>query len=308
MRVIFMGSPDFAVPALKALHAAGHEIVCVYSQPPRPQGRGHKLTKTAVHQAADEMGLLVRTPKSLKPAEEVAAFEALQADIAVVAAYGLILRSNILHAPRLGCVNIHGSLLPRWRGAAPVQRAIQTGDTETGITIMQMDEGLDTGPILSMQSMPITAEDTGASLMDKMAVLGAEMIVHALVELEQGRLKAISQPDEGVLYAHKMSKEESQIDWTQPAEQIERTLRAFTPWPGLSMVLNGERLRVHHVEIVRGVCGDAGAVVKDDAGGIVIACGVDGLRMVKLQRAGKAAQEIGDFIRGFPITVGMVAQ
>jgi methionyl-tRNA formyltransferase len=308
MRVIFMGSPDFAATALQALHAAGHEIVCVYSQPPRPQGRGHKLTKTAVHQAAEDLGLEVRTPKSLKPAEEVAAFESLQADVAVVAAYGLILRTNILNAPRLGCINIHGSLLPRWRGAAPVQRAIQSGDVETGITIMQMDEGLDTGPMLSIESLPITAQDTGASLMDKMAVLGAEMIVSALTDLEQGRLTSTIQPEEGVLYAHKMSKDESLIDWTQSAEQIERTLRAFTPWPGLSMTINGERLRVHAVEIVRGVKADAGAVVADPSGAVVIACGVDALRITKLQRAGKAAQHIQDFVRGFPITVGMVVQ
>jgi methionyl-tRNA formyltransferase len=308
MRVIFMGSPEFAATALHALHKAGHEIVCVYSQPPRPQGRGQKLAKTAVHQMAESLGLDVRTPKSLKPAEEVAAFAALQADVAVVAAYGLILRPNILNAPRLGCINIHGSLLPRWRGAAPVQRAIQTGDAETGITIMQMDEGLDTGPMLSIETLPITDQDNSATLMDKMALLGADMIVKALVALEAGGLTPTIQPEEGVLYAHKMTKEESQIDWTQSADQIERTLRAFTPWPGLSMMLNDERLRVHAVEIVRGVIGHAGEVISDTSGGVLVACGVDGLRITKLQRAGKAAQDIADFTRGFPISVGMVAQ
>jgi methionyl-tRNA formyltransferase len=310
MRVIFMGSPDFAVPALKALHAAGHEIVCVYSQPPRPQGRGHKLTKTAVHQAAEDLGLMVRTPKSLKPVEEVEAFQGLQADVAVVAAYGLILRKVILDAPRLGCVNIHGSLLPRWRGAAPVQRAIQTGDTETGVTIMQMDEGLDTGPMLEIETLAITPQDTSASLMDKMAVLGAHMIVPAIEKLDQGLLTAQIQPEEGVLYAHKMTKEESQIDWSQTAEQIERTLRAFTPWPGLTMDINGERLRVHEVDIVTDQGGamssvTAGTVIAEP---LVITCGVDALRITKLQRAGKAAQDITEFLRGFPIATGTIAQ
>ncbi|HEY1096934.1 MAG TPA: methionyl-tRNA formyltransferase [Alphaproteobacteria bacterium] len=304
MRVVFMGSPEFAVSALHALHAAGHEIVCVYSQPPRPQGRGQKLTKTAVHQAAEALGLQVRTPKSLKPAEEVEAFEALQADVAVVAAYGLILRKNVLDAPKFGCINIHGSILPRWRGAAPVQRAIQSGDAETGVTIMQMDEGLDTGPMLLLEKFPIEATDNSAILMDKMAQVGGRMIVEALKLLELGRLVPQVQPAEGVEYAHKMSKEESRIDWTKPASFIERTLRAFTPWPGLNTMIKGETLRVIAVELVDDNKNKAPGAVIDTP--LTIACGEGALRITKIQRAGKAPQETGEFLRGFPIETGTI--
>lgn len=301
MRIIFMGSPAFAVPALQALHAAGHEIVCVYSQPPRPQGRGHKLAKTAVHEAAEALGLDVRTPASLKPAEEVEAFQSLKADVAVVAAYGLILRKNILEAPTHGCINIHGSILPRWRGAAPVQRAIQMGDAETGVTIMQMDIGLDTGPMLSWETFPIQSDDTTQTAMDRMADLGARMIVQTLGDLQTTGLQPQIQPEEGVEYAHKISKDESVIDWTKPAVEIERTLRAFTPWPGLWTSINGERLRLVQVSIVPVKDKVPGTVIAEP---LTIACGENALQVDKIQRAGRSVQTIAEFRNGFPITVG----
>lgn len=306
MRVIFMGSPAFAVPALQALHAAGHEIVCVYSQPPRPQGRGHKLAKTAVHEAAEQLGLDVRTPASLKPAEEVEAFQALHADVAIVAAYGLILRKNILEAPKHGCINIHGSILPRWRGAAPVQRAIQMGDAETGVTIMQMDVGLDTGPMLSLKTFPIQADDNTQTVMDRMADLGAAMIVQTLYDLQTTGLQPQPQPDEGVEYAHKISKAESIVDWSKSAIEIERTLRAFTPWPGLWTAINGERVRLAQVRVVSGAPGQAPGTVMAEP--LTIACGEGALQIEKIQRAGRGVQTIAEFRNGFAISVGMVCE
>jgi methionyl-tRNA formyltransferase len=302
MRVIFMGSPDFAVPALQALHAAGHEIVCVYSQPPRPAGRGQKLTNTAVHDAALQLGLVVRTPASLKPAEEVEAFQTLNADVAVVAAYGLILRQNVLDAPKFGCINIHGSILPRWRGAAPVQRAIQSGDTETGVTIMQMDKGLDTGPMLMLETLPIGPTDTTQTVMDAMAALGARMIVAALDKVQANELHPQAQPADGVEYAHKIDKSESVIDWTQSAAQIDRTLRAFTPWPGIWTMIQGERIRLWQVEITDETeVAQPGTVI--DAP-LTIACGSGALRVKTLQRPGKPAQDVVEFLKSFPIAVG----
>ena len=306
MRVIFMGSPDFAVPALQALHAAGHEIVCVYSQPPRPQGRGQKLTKTAVHSAAEQLGLMVRTPATLKPTEEVEAFAALNADVAVVAAYGLILRTPVLNAPTYGCINIHGSILPRWRGAAPVQRAIQSGDAETGVTIMQMDKGLDTGAMLMLETFPIAADDTTQTLMDKMAQCGARMIVTALDKVAQGDLPPTTQPEDGVLYAHKIDKAESIVDWNQSAARIERTLRAFTPWPGLWTSLQGERLRLVSVEIADGQQDKAPGTVLDDR--LTIQCGEGALRVTQIQRAGRAAQNTDEFLRGFAVPAGTLCE
>lgn len=296
MRVIFMGSPEFSVGALKALAAAGHEIVAVYSQPPRPKGRGQGIEKTAVHLAAEEMGYPVFTPASLKPEEEVARFQSFQADVAVVAAYGLILRRNILEAPRMGCINIHASLLPRWRGAAPIQRAIESGDTESGITTMQMDIGLDTGPMLLIETTPITAADTAQTLHDKLAEIGARLIVKTLAEMPA----PITQPEDGITYAHKLTKEESQIDWTQSAEAIERKLRAMTPWPGLSLEYKGERFRVHKAEITD-QSGEPGTII---AAPFVVACGDKALRITEIQRAGKNKQPIDVFCLGFPVTVG----
>jgi methionyl-tRNA formyltransferase len=298
VKVIFMGSPEFSVGALKALHAAGHEIVAVYSQPPRPKGRGQEIEKTAVHVAAEAMGLIVRTPKSLKPEEEVDAFRALNADVAVVAAYGLILRQNILDAPQYGCINIHASLLPRWRGAAPIQRAIEEGDTETGITIMQMDAGLDTGPMLLKKATPISKNDTGQTVHDRLSVMGAELIVEALKDLSA--LKPQVQPEEGVTYAHKLQKEEGQVDWKLSAVEIERKLRAFTPWPGMFFTYKGERIRLHEAEAVSE--SDAAGTVIDAP--FVVASGDGALALKTVQRAGKNKQKIDEFCRGFTVTIG----
>lgn len=300
MRIIFMGSPEFSVGALKALANAGHEIVAVYSQPPRPKGRGQGIEKTAVHAAAEEMGYPVFTPASLKPEEEVERFKSFNADVAVVAAYGLILRKNILEAPRLGCINIHASSLPRWRGAAPIQRAIEAGDVETGITTMQMDIGLDTGPMLLLETTPITKDDTAQILHDRLAEIGARLIVKTLENIPAPKI----QPEEGVTYASKLTKEESHIDWTQSATAIERKLRAMTPWPGLSFAYKGERFRVHAVEIID----ESGAPGTILAAPFVIACGDKALSITEIQRAGKNRQKIEEFCRGFVVTIGeMVA-
>jgi methionyl-tRNA formyltransferase len=300
MRIIFMGSPEFSVGALKALHQAGHEIVAVYSQPPRPKGRGQGIEKTAVHVAAEEMGFPVFTPATLKPEEEVERFKSFNADVAVVAAYGLILRTNILEAPRLGCINIHASILPRWRGAAPIQRAIEAGDSETGITIMQMDIGLDTGPMLMLETTPITATDTATTVHDRLSEIGARLIVETLKDIPAPQI----QPEEGVTYAKKMMKEESVIDWSAPADEIEKRLRAFTPWPGLWMNYKGERLRVHKVEVTH-QSGAAGTII---ATPFVIACGTGALSVTEIQRAGKNKQSIEEFTRGFAVTLGDQAE
>jgi methionyl-tRNA formyltransferase len=302
MRIVFMGSPEFSVGALRALHAAGHDIACVYTQPPRPKGRGHDVEKTAVHKAAEEMGFTVRTPTSLKPDGEVAAFRALGADVAVVAAYGLILRQNILTAPRLGCINIHASLLPRWRGAAPIQRAIEAGDCETGITIMQMDEGLDTGPMLLRGAVPINAMDTGQTIHDALADMGARLIVSVLEN--SAAYAPVPQPDNGVTYAHKLKKEDGRINWNLSAEVIERTLRAFTPWPGMFFDYNGESIRVHAARVVAG-SGVPGTVIELP---FVVACGAGALALDVVQRAGKNKQKIDEFCRGFPVKVGNSVQ
>lgn len=296
MRIIFMGSPEFSVGALKALHAAGHEIVAVYSQPPRPKGRGQGIEKTAVHAAAEEMGFPVFTPASLKPEEEVERFRSFNADVAVVAAYGLILRKNILEAPRLGCINNHASLLPRWRGAAPIQRAIEAGDAETGITTMQMDIGLDTGPMLLMETTAITADDTAQTLHDRLAEIGAKLIVKTLENIPAPQV----QPEEGVTYAHKLTKEESHIDWSKPAVEIERKLRAMTPWPGLSFEYKGERFRVHKAALVNAQ-GETGTIIQAP---LVIACGDGALAITEIQRAGKNRQHIDEFCRGFAVAIG----
>ena len=230
LRLAFMGTPDFAAIALRALIDAGHDIVCAYTQPPKPSGRGHKLTKSSVQQLAEEHNIAVITPRSLRDTSEQEKFSALQLDVAVVAAYGLILPQAILDAPRHGCINIHGSLLPRWRGAAPIHRALLAGDNETGISIMQMDAGLDTGDVLSMQSVPITNASTTTQLHDELAVLGGRMIVDALNKIDHWQPQ--KQPDNGVTYAQKITKDENRINWTQPADMIDRQVRALNPWPG----------------------------------------------------------------------------
>ncbi|WP_144098307.1 methionyl-tRNA formyltransferase [Croceicoccus sediminis] len=294
MRVIFMGTPDFAVPTLKAIRAAGHEVVAAYSQPPRPAGRGKKLQPSPVHLAAEEMGVEVRTPVSLKPQEEKDAFAALNADVAVVAAYGLLLPVAVLEAPKLGCLNVHGSILPRWRGAAPVQRAILAGDATTGVTIMQMEKGLDTGPMLLKRTTRID-EKTAGELTDEIAAMGAEAMVEVLSRLPHVRAEV--QPIEGVTYAHKIDKAEARIDFSKGAEHIERQVRAFAPRPGAFFELRGERIRVLEADVI-GREGATATVLDDD---LTIACGYGAIRPTRVQRAGKPAMETEAMLRGYPI-------
>ncbi len=300
LRLVFMGTPDFAVPALDALIAAGHEMTCVYSQPPRPAGRGHKVLASPVQRAAEAAGIPVRTPTSLKSAAEQAAFADLAADAAVVVAYGLILPKRVLDAPRLGCLNIHASLLPRWRGAAPIQRAILAGDDETGVCIMQMDEGLDTGPVLLTGRVPIITEATGATLHDQLSALGAKLIVEALAGLAADRLTATPQPEEGATYAAKLDRAEGRLDWSGDAIALERQVRAFTPWPGAWFEAGGERVKVHGAAAAAGE-GDPGQVLDD---GCTVACGTGALRLLRVQRPGRAAMAADECFRGFGIRAG----
>jgi methionyl-tRNA formyltransferase len=300
MRLAFMGTPDFAVPVLAALVEAGHEVACVYSQPPRPAGRGHKEQPSPVHAFAAGRGLPVRTPRSLKPAEEHDAFRSLDLDAAVVAAYGLILPGPVLAAPRLGCINVHASLLPRWRGAAPIQRALLAGDGETGVTIMQMDAGLDTGAMLLRGTLPITAATTAQRLHDDLAVLGARLILAALDGLAAGTVAPRPQPEAGITYAHKLDKDEGRIDWRQPADAIERMVRALNPWPGVWCEAEGERLKVLAASPTTGR-GEPGTVV---AAPLVVACGGGALSLERVQRAGRAPMTADELVRGFALPVG----
>jgi methionyl-tRNA formyltransferase len=299
MRIAFMGSPDFAVPALRALHAAGHEIAAVYCQPPRPAGRGQKETPCPVHRAALDLNLPVRTPARLKRDEaEHAAFAALHLDAAVVAAYGLILPPAMLEAPRRGCLNIHASLLPRWRGAAPIHAAILAGDAETGITIMRMEEGLDTGPMLLAEAVPIAPDATVGALHDTLADLGARLILRALTE----NAAAVPQPADGVTYAPKLTKADGRLDWAQPAAALDRRVRALNPWPGTFFDHAGEQVRVLAARAEPG-SGAPGTVLDDAA---LVATGAGALRLLRLQRPGRAAQDADAFLRGFPLPRGAV--
>jgi methionyl-tRNA formyltransferase len=303
LRLIFMGTPDFAVPSLDALIAAGHDVVCAYSQPPRKAGRGQKEKPSPVHAAATAQSIPVRTPTSLRDAEAQDAFAALGADAAVVAAYGLILPQPVLEAPRLGCLNVHASLLPRWRGAAPIQRAILAGDRRTGVTIMQMDEGLDTGPMLLQSAIPIGRATTAGELHDQLAALGAAMIVEALEGLEAGTLKAKRQPmKRGVIYAHKIDRAEARLDWHRSSSELARTVRAFAP--GAWFEHGGERIRVLAADAYGGSSNTAPGTVRDDA--LTIACGQGFLKIQKIQRAGKGAMDTAAFQRGNPIPMGTV--
>ena len=317
MRLAFMGSPDFAVPALRALHAAGHEIAAVYCQPARPAGRGQAVRRCAVHAEADALGLPVRTPPRLRsvPAEWEA-FAALDLDAAVVAAYGLILPPAMLAAPRDGCLNIHASLLPRWRGAAPIHAAILAGDRETGVTIMRMDEGLDTGAMLLREAVPVTPAATTATLHDTLAEIGARLILSALAI----QPAAVPQPVEGMTYAPKLSRDDGRIDWTQDAAAIERRVRAFDPWPGTFTTLEGTVLKILGATVTSGNgISDAGAsglgnpdtgasgqgvpgTVLNDA--LDVACGTGVLRLTRVQRAGRAAMEATAFLRGHKLPMG----
>ena len=294
-----MGTPDFSLPALAALIEAGHEIVCVYSQPPRPAGRGHREQPSPAQAFAQSIGLNVRHPATLKDADAQAGFASLKADVAVVAAYGLLLPKAVLEAPRLGCINIHASLLPRWRGAAPIQRAILAGDTETGITIMQMDEGLDTGPMLATEAVPITSDTTASDLYDALARIGGRLIVDVL----SGELPTpMPQPEDGITYASKLDRTEGRIDWAGSAADLDRRVRALNPWPGVWCERDGERLRVLAATSVPG-SGAPGTVVAEP---LTVACGDGALRIDQVQRAGKSAMPAEEYARGNPAAVGTV--
>jgi len=297
MRLAFMGSPDFAVPALRALHAAGHEIAALYCQPARPAGRGQAVRRCAVHVVADALNLLVRTPSRLRSApEEWNAFAALDLDAAVVAAYGLILPEPMLEAPRRGCLNIHASLLPRWRGAAPIHAAILAGDAETGITIMRMDAGLDTGPMLLREAVPISPSATTATLHDTLATLGARLALAALASPPE----PMPQPAEGATYAPKLSRDDGRIDWTRDAASIERRVRAFDPWPGTFTALDGAVLKILAASVTDG-SGPPGTVLDDR---LLVACGRGALRLTRVQLAGRAAMDAAAFLRGHPLVPG----
>lgn len=298
MRIVFMGTPDFAVPALVALIEAGHEVVAAYTQPPRPGGRrGKELTPSPVHKEAELRGIAVRHPVSLRGADEQAAFAALEADVAIVAAYGLILPQAVLDAPLLGCLNIHASILPRWRGAAPIQRAILAGDPTTGVTIMQMEAGLDTGPMLATLRTVIEGKTAG-DLTTELADKGAQLLIGTLRHLAVHR--PVQQPEDGVTYAKKIDKAEAQLDFTQNAEGVERQVRAFMPAPGAFFMLEGERYKVLAATVTEGT-GEPG-VTLDDA--LTVACGNGALRVTRIQRAGKPAMDAADLLRGRPIPAG----
>jgi methionyl-tRNA formyltransferase len=297
MRIVFMGSPEFAAPSLNALVEAGHEVVAVYSQPPRPAGRGKSERRTAVHERAEELGIEVRTPKSLRNAEEQARFRELNADLAVVAAYGLILPKPILDAPRLGCINVHASLLPRWRGAAPIQRAILAGDETSGVTLMQMDEGLDTGPMLMRHTLDIRGKNAG-QVTDEMANLGARLLVQWLGNPTPPE----PQPIAGATYANKIDKAETRIDWGNRAQEIERQVRAFAPSPGAWFEADGERIKLLQAEATDR-SGKPGEILDNE---LTIACGIGAIRPRMVQRAGRAPMRPEDLLRGFAIPGGTI--
>ncbi|MGB3244071.1 MAG: methionyl-tRNA formyltransferase [Sulfitobacter sp.] len=298
MRIIFMGTPAFSVAALDALIAAGYEIVAVYTQPPRPAGRGKKDRPSPVQQRAEELGLIVRHPVSLKTPEAQAEFSALDADIAVVVAYGLILPQPILDAPARGCLNIHASLLPRWRGAAPIHRAIMAGDATTGVCIMQMEAGLDTGPVLLRRETAIADNETTAALHDRLSAIGAQAVVAALYGLDD--LEPQVQPEQGVTYASKIDKAEARIDWAKPATEVDRLIRGLSPFPGAWFELDGQRIKALGSTLGQG-SGQPGEVLD---GSLTIACAQGAVRLTRLQRAGKAAQDADVFQRGVPIEPG----
>ncbi len=298
MRIIFMGSPDFSVPVLDALVEAGHEIACVYCQPPRPAGRGKKDRPTPVQARAEALGLEVRHPVNLKEPSEQAAFAALGADVAVVVAYGLILPQAVLDAPARGCLNIHASLLPRWRGAAPIHRAIMAGDDSTGVCIMQMEAGLDTGPVLMRRAVDIGAEETTGELHDRLSNLGAGAIIAALAQLDD--LTPELQSGEGVSYAAKIAKGETRVDWSWTAAEVDRHIRGLSPFPGAWTEIAGQRVKLLASGLGQG-CGAPGQVLDDR---LSVACGRGAVRLLRLQRAGKAAQDAEEFLRGMPLPRG----
>lgn len=320
LRLVFMGSADFSVPVLDALIKAGHEIIAVYSQPPRPADRGQKEKSSAVHAFAHRKGLDVRTPETFEDENEQAAFRALfkagGADGAVVVAYGLRLPKAALDAPRLGCLNVHASLLPRWRGAAPIQRAILEGDTVTGVSIMQIDEGMDTGPVLLARKVPITADTTAGTLHDELAALGAEMMLKALAGLEAGTLEPVPQAADGVTLAPKLNRADGRLDWRRPADELERQVRAFNPWPGVWVEYEGQRIKVLAAAVEEGAAGGGATgtlsgtlpgILIDDALGVAtggVGTGAGVLRLLRVQRAGRDPQDAETFILGYPMPAG----
>lgn len=298
MKVIFMGTPDFSVPVLEAL-AQHHEVICVYTQPARPAGRGNKLIPSPVQQAAERLNIPIRTPISLRKGNAIEEFQMLNADVAVVCAYGLILPQGILDAPQMGCINVHASLLPRWRGAAPIQRAIEAGDKESGVTIMQMDAGLDTGDMLLKGVVPINEHTTGQILHDALSKQGAELIIQVLEKMPTPQ----KQPESGITYAEKIQKSESLIDWTLPAQQIKNKIMAFNPYPAAYFMFNNERIKIFNAQIEdTNISAQAGEVL-DDA--LLIACGNNtSLRLTELQREGKKRMLAVDLLKGFELKKG----
>lgn len=300
LRLIFMGTPDFSVPALVELAARGHEIAAVYTRAAKPAGRGMELQPTPVEREARRLGLPVFTPKSLKGEAEQAAFRAHNADAAVVIAYGLILPEPVLEAPRLGCFNVHASLLPRWRGAAPINRAVMAGDAESGVTIMKMDEGLDTGAMAMIERLPIGADMTAGELHDALAPLGADLMARALAALERGTLSFTPQPEQGVTYAAKIDKRETRIDWTRPWAEVHNHIRGLSPFPGAWFEHGG--VRVKALRATRGEGGGAPGTALD--GRLTVACGDGAVRLTQVQRAGKQPMSAEEFLRGTPVAPG----
>lgn len=299
LRLAFLGTPDFAVPTLAELIAQGHDIACVYSQPPRPAGRGMALEPGPVHKFAESARLPVRTPVSLKGMAEQAEFAALNLDAAIVVAYGLLLPNLILEAPRLGCFNLHGSLLPRWRGAAPIQRAVMAGDEETGVMVMRMDEGLDTGPVLMAEKVRIGRKTSG-ELASELSRLGADLMLRSLSALERGAVTAQPQAAEGVTYAKKISKEEARVDWSKSAAEIDCLIRGLAPSPGAFTEVKGERLKILYAMPVEDR-GEPGEIIGDD---LTVATGCGALKLTKVQRAGKGVMEASELLKGFPLPPG----
>jgi methionyl-tRNA formyltransferase len=308
MRIVFMGTPDFALPALRAIVAAGHEVVAVYTQMPRAAGRGLALRKSPVHIAAEQAGLQVLTPERLKDADEQARFRALRADAAVVVAYGLILPKPILEGTKHGAFNIHASLLPRWRGAAPIQRAIMAGDSETGVSIMRLGQGLDTGPVCLAGRFPIGRDMTAGELHDELALLGAQLMVDALEQLAHDKLDCKPQPEDGVTYAEKITPAETRIDWKRPTAEVHNFIRGLSPFPGawFELTLNGkpERIRALRSSLVE-ISGTAGTVLDEH---LTVACGEGAVRLTQVQRAGKKPMSAEDFLRGVKLSPGTMVQ
>jgi methionyl-tRNA formyltransferase len=306
LRVVFMGTPDFSVPTLMEIVGQGHDVVACYSQPPRPAGRGMDLKKSPVHEAAESFGIPVLTPLSLRNTEEQEAFAALDADVAVVVAYGLLLPKPVLDAPRYGCLNLHASMLPRWRGAAPINRAIMAGDKETAVQVMRMEEGLDTGPVCMSETLPISENMTAGDLHDRLSSLGGDLMVRALAALSRGALGEQAQAEEGVTYAAKLSKQETRIDWTKPAGEVHNHIRGLSPFPGAwcEMPLGGkpERVKILRSALAEGAGIPGTVLLTGDAP--VIACGTGAVRLDQMQRAGKKPMSGADFLRGASLSDG----